>query len=176
MENGLFEDVFPIKNWGYSIIAMLVYQRVTICIYCILPNQPEDVVNDSLVKFHGNETKHSFLCFNWAMWWAICCLWFLPWVLSSSAPFWGRRFSQKHGSLASNSWCPHRPGTIFFGSKMPDGWLLFCLGGICLLKKRPPTPPTKTGSKDQASCLEGPEGFEEYWNFDFNFFWDIHEE
>ena len=30
MENGPFEDVFPIKNgikWGYS-IAMLVYQRV----------------------------------------------------------------------------------------------------------------------------------------------------
>ena len=28
MENGPFEDVFPINKWGYS-IAMLVYQRVT---------------------------------------------------------------------------------------------------------------------------------------------------
>jgi len=27
MENGPFEDVFPVKKWGYS-IAMLVYQRV----------------------------------------------------------------------------------------------------------------------------------------------------
>ena len=27
MENGPFEDVFPIKKWSYS-IAMLVYQRV----------------------------------------------------------------------------------------------------------------------------------------------------
>ncbi len=27
MENGPFEDVFPIEEWGYS-IAMLVYQRV----------------------------------------------------------------------------------------------------------------------------------------------------
>ena len=29
MENGPFEDVFPIENGGYS-IAMLVYQRVTL--------------------------------------------------------------------------------------------------------------------------------------------------
>ena len=28
MEHGPFEDVFPIKEWGYS-IAMLVYQRVS---------------------------------------------------------------------------------------------------------------------------------------------------
>ena len=27
MENGPFEDVFPIKKWWYS-LAMLVYQRV----------------------------------------------------------------------------------------------------------------------------------------------------
>ena len=27
MENGPFEDVFPINKWGYS-IAMLVYRRI----------------------------------------------------------------------------------------------------------------------------------------------------
>ena len=30
MENGPFEDVFPIETWGYS-LAKLVYQRVRVC-------------------------------------------------------------------------------------------------------------------------------------------------
>ena len=32
MENGAFEDVFPIEQWENS-IAMLVYRRVSIMIY-----------------------------------------------------------------------------------------------------------------------------------------------
>ena len=42
MENGPFEDVFPIKNGGFS-IAMLVYQRVTLAVYARSSLRKENV-------------------------------------------------------------------------------------------------------------------------------------
>ena len=50
IENGPFEDIFPIENGDFPLsIAMLVYRRVVLCFNCIV----FAILSDCLNSFHN---------------------------------------------------------------------------------------------------------------------------